>query len=111
MLQVCIFVPFLHLETPKPTNVPKVAALKETLVPHAELIKEVLNFRLKIGAVQKAKEQERRERQQMHEFELQKQAQSVGNSSVIVGPQLSLQHDGPDVIGIFDESSITVSQN
>lgn len=63
MLQVCIFVPFLHLETPKPTNVPKVAALKENVVPHAELIKEVLNFRLKIGAVQKAKEQERRERQ------------------------------------------------
>ena len=56
MLQVCIFVPFLHLETPKPTNVPKVAALKENLVPHADLIKEVLNFRLKIGAVQKAKE-------------------------------------------------------
>ena len=51
MVQVCIFVPFLHLETPKPTNVPKVAALKENVVPHAELIKEVLNYRLKIGAV------------------------------------------------------------
>jgi len=51
MIQVCIFVPFLHLETPKPQNVPKVPAIKENLVPHADLIKEVLNFRLKVGAV------------------------------------------------------------
>ena len=33
MLQVCIFVPFLHEETPKPQNVPKVPALKENVIP------------------------------------------------------------------------------
>ena len=33
MLQVCIFVPFLHVETPKPINVPKVAPLKENVIP------------------------------------------------------------------------------
>ena len=33
MLQVCIFVPFLHNETPKPQNVPKVAELRENVVP------------------------------------------------------------------------------
>ena len=51
MLQVCVFVPLLHLETPKPQNVPKVPALKENAVPQAELIREVLNYRLKIGAI------------------------------------------------------------
>ena len=62
MIQVCIFVPFLHLETPKPQNVPKVPALKENAVPHTDLIREVLNYRLKVGAIQKAKENERKER-------------------------------------------------
>ena len=33
MLQVCIFVPFLHVETPKPQNVPKMAPVKESVVP------------------------------------------------------------------------------
>ena len=67
MIQVCIFVPFLHLETPKPQNVPKVPPIKEGAVPHTDLIKDVLNYRLKIGAIQKAKESERKERQKMHE--------------------------------------------
>lgn len=49
MLQVCIFVPFLHVETPKPQNVNKVAPLRENVVPQANLIRDVLNFRLKIG--------------------------------------------------------------
>jgi len=67
MIQVCIFVPFLHLETPKPQNVPKIRPLKENIVPHADLIKGVLKYRSKIGAIQKAKENarlERMERQQ-----------------------------------------------
>lgn len=51
MLQVCIFVPFLHVETPKPHNVPKVAPLKDNVIPQAALIKDVLNLRIKIGAV------------------------------------------------------------
>lgn len=33
MLQVCIFVPFLHVETPKPQNVPKMPPVKENIVP------------------------------------------------------------------------------
>ena len=49
MLQVCIFVPFLHVETPKPQNVTKVAPLKENIIPQANLIRDVLNYRLKIG--------------------------------------------------------------
>ena len=35
MLQVCIFVPFLHKETPKPQNVPKVYSSQPNVVPHA----------------------------------------------------------------------------
>ena len=53
MLQVCIFVPFLHVETPKPQNVQKVPAIKETQVPQAALIRDVLNYRMKIGLMQR----------------------------------------------------------
>jgi len=53
MLQVCIFVPFLHSETPKPQNVPKVAAEKESVIPQAALIREVLNYRIKINQIQR----------------------------------------------------------
>ena len=49
MLQVCIFVPFLHVETPRPHNVQKVPPLKENTVPQEKLIRETLNYRLKIG--------------------------------------------------------------
>ena len=49
MLQVCIFVPLLHKETPKPKNIPKTAASKENAVPHYVLIREILNFRMRIG--------------------------------------------------------------
>ena len=60
MLQVCIFVPFLHSETPKPQNVPKTAPTKEGIVPQANMIREVLNFRLKIGQIQKEKQAKKR---------------------------------------------------
>ena len=49
MLQVCIFVPFLHVETPRPHNVQKVPPLKENVIPQEKLIRETLNYRLKIG--------------------------------------------------------------
>ena len=62
MLQVCIFVPFLHVETPKPCNVPKVPALKESFVPQAALIREVLNQRLKIGQIQKQRALDKKEK-------------------------------------------------
>ena len=49
MLQVCIFVPFLHSETPKPQNVTKSYPLKEhNQVPHIHLFKEIMNLRQKI---------------------------------------------------------------
>lgn len=60
MLQVCIFVPFLHAETPKPINVPKTAPVKDGIVPQANMIRDVLNFRIKIGQVQKEKQERRR---------------------------------------------------
>lgn len=68
MLQVCIFVPFLHVETPKPQNVTKVAPLKENVVPQANLIRDVLNYRLKIGVQQKAREAEKKELQRQQEM-------------------------------------------
>lgn len=45
MLYVCIFVPFLHPETPKPQSIPKDKPLKDDELPQAELITRVLNFR------------------------------------------------------------------
>jgi len=45
----------------------------------------------------------------MHELEMHRQAQSINNSSVVVGNQMSMHSDGPDVIGIFDESTPTMN--
>ena len=70
MLQVCIFVPFLHVETPKPQNVPKVAPLKENVIPQANLIRDVLNYRMKIGQNQRAKEAEKKELQKLRDIGL-----------------------------------------
>jgi hypothetical protein len=56
MLQVCIFVPFLHSETPKPHNVAKSGpriALNQ--VPHQALFKEIMDQRDKIGREQNKK--------------------------------------------------------
>ena len=83
MLQVCIFVPFLHVDTPKPINVPKVAPLKENVVPQANLIRDVLNYRMKIGIQQKAKEQERKELQKLQELTYQES--SLAENSIVVG--------------------------
>ena len=49
MLQVCIFVPLLHKETPKPKNIPKTAPVIENAIPHYGLIRDILNFRMRIG--------------------------------------------------------------
>jgi len=50
MLQVCIFVPFLHSETPKPQNVTKSSPFIETnQAPHVSLFKEVMDLREKIS--------------------------------------------------------------
>lgn len=35
MLQVCIFVPFLHVDTPKPQNIQKVPQHREGVVSQA----------------------------------------------------------------------------
>jgi hypothetical protein len=52
MLQVCIFVPFLHSETPKPQNVPKSLSDKnDNIVPCAGLFKEVMAVRDRIYKV------------------------------------------------------------
>ena len=52
--------PFLHADTPKPMNVPKTAPAKEGIVPQANMIREVLNFRIKIGQIQKDKLEKKR---------------------------------------------------
>ena len=53
MLQVCIFVPFLHSETPKPQNVPKSLSDKnDQVVPCAGLFKDVMAVRDRIYRVQ-----------------------------------------------------------
>lgn len=56
MFQVCVFVPFLHLETPRPQNITKVPPLKDNIIPHADLINKVLRYRLKVGDFQKLKQ-------------------------------------------------------
>jgi len=45
MLHICIFVPFLHPDTPKPESIPKDLPVKEDELPQAELITRVLNYR------------------------------------------------------------------
>ena len=105
MLQVCIFVPFLHVETPKPINVPKVAPLKENVVPQANLIRDVLNYRMKIGIQQKAKEQERKELQKLQELTYQES--SLADNSIVVGHQLSVEsYEGnADGLGLDDSTT------
>jgi hypothetical protein len=49
MVQVCIFVPFLNEETPKPLNVVKIPTRKDNIVPCANLIALVLDYRVKIA--------------------------------------------------------------
>lgn len=89
MLQVCIFVPFLHVETPKPQNVTKVAPLKENVIPQSNLIRDVLNYRLKIGVQQKAREAEKKELQRQQEMGYQ---DSIAENSIVVGQQLSVEN-------------------
>lgn len=48
MLQVCIFVPFLHKDTPKPHNVPKATTTKEKNQLLESSISKVLSLRNKI---------------------------------------------------------------
>ena len=88
MLQVCIFVPFLHVETPKPQNVTKVAPLRENVIPQSNLIRDVLNYRLKIGVQQKAREAEKKELQRQQEMGYQ---DSIAENSIVVGQQLSVE--------------------
>ncbi len=53
MLQVCIFVPYLHVETPKPIHIPQSELLFDYLKPDMILLERVLRIRegivLKIG--------------------------------------------------------------
>lgn len=58
MLKVCLFVPFLHEETPK-VKIPKMPSTSSTLIPHSALINQVLNQRMKIGQAQKEKIQKK----------------------------------------------------
>ena len=95
MLQVCIFVPFLHVETPKPQNVPKVAPLKDNVVPQADLIRDVLNHRLKIGMIQKQKEQEQKELLRQQEMGYQ-ESQSLAENSIYVGHNTSVESQYKD---------------
>ena len=52
MIQVCIFVPFLAIDTPKPTNVNKTEPLKESEQKLTAQIATVLEMRNKIIEVQ-----------------------------------------------------------
>jgi hypothetical protein len=42
MLQVCLFVPFLHQETPRPTTIPKSELKLDYLRPKADLMASIL---------------------------------------------------------------------
>lgn len=55
MIQVCIFVPFLASDTPKPTNVNKTEPLKESEQKLNAQIATVLEMRNKIIEVQQRK--------------------------------------------------------
>lgn len=63
MIQVCIFVPFLHDETPKPINVVKSLPHKEFEIPQATLTAQVLDYRMKIALAQKQKDLNRIKKQ------------------------------------------------
>ena len=49
MLQVCLFVPFLHPETPKPLGVPKLPSRRELHIPFDAHLTEVLLQRSRIA--------------------------------------------------------------
>ena len=53
---MCIFVPFLHDDTPKPINVIKIPQRKENEIPQAALTAQVLDYRMKIALAQKQKD-------------------------------------------------------
>ena len=55
MIQVCIFVPFLHQETPKPVNVTKVPCSRESDQVIMNQIAQVLELRNKISEMQRKK--------------------------------------------------------
>ena len=95
MLQVCIFVPFLHPDTPKPQNVPKTAPTKEGIVPQANMIQNVLNFRIKIGQVQKEKQEKKR-------IQMEQEEQNYLNQSY---------DQQPDSNAITHETKFTVSKD
>lgn len=48
MLQVCLFVPFLHQETPRPTTIPKSELKLDYLRPKADLMASILQMRQQI---------------------------------------------------------------
>jgi len=57
MLQVCIFVPFLHSETPKPSNVPKQDQEETTSAfHHGALFQMVMDTRQRL-AIEQTKRQ------------------------------------------------------
>ena len=81
MLQVCIFVPFLHSDTPKPLNVPKTVAMKEGVVPQAEMIRQVLNYRIKIGQIQKDKREKKRLQLERQEISVEQHPESIAHET------------------------------
>lgn len=56
MIQVCIFVPFLAAETPKPTNVQKVPSNRESELQILSQISQVLDQRNRISEAQRRKQ-------------------------------------------------------
>ena len=49
MLMVCIFIPFLHDETPKTKNVPKSKnTSKDSMVPNVDDINNIIHLREKV---------------------------------------------------------------
>ena len=48
MIFVCIFVPFLHEETPKPQNIVKIELNKDSQQVLFHKVKELIDFRNKI---------------------------------------------------------------
>ena len=51
VLQVCMFVPFLHSETPKPQDAPKTAPKEKGVVPQADTISQIVNVRREIELI------------------------------------------------------------
>ena len=65
------------------------APLKENVIPQSNLIRDVLNYRLKIGVQQKAREAEKKELQRQQEMGYQ---DSIAENSIVVGQQLSVEN-------------------